>query len=708
MFRANSRTKKTRWARLRSPQAICYPPWRLRLPYFEPPVLSIVEALEARILLSAGNVQLSLTVTPALNVSGSPSGLSPGMIEQAYDLKNIVFSTGGQTVTANGAGETIAVVDAYGDPDIDSDLETFDANFGIGNDNASGDFVLTVATPQGSVTTNAGWASEESLDVEWAHAIAPEANILLVEAPSTSIPALTDAVSWAASQAGVVAVSMSWGDSPEFSGETAYDSDFTTPSAHAGVTFLAASGDDAAPNYPSTSANVLAVGGTTLDVDNSGDWTSESPWADSGGGHSPYEGTNKPDVAYDANPSTGFLMYDSLSYEGESGWQVVGGTSDGSPQWAAIIALADQGLALRGIGSLDGPTQTIPDIYALSSGDFNTITGSGLTGLGSPIGEKVISDLVGGGITSINSGASTPGAADQLAIVQQPESTTAHSTISSVVVDVEDSQGGIVTTDSSDVTISVASGPGTLGGTLTVAADHGVATFSNLSLDTAGTYTLDATDGSLISARSDSFEISAAAPSQLGFVQYPTEAWVYGAINPPVEVAVEDAYGNVVSSGSPEITLSISSESATAPSGPFTSAAVDGVASFEGFSFDEAGSYSLRASEGSLVSPAVTVQVAAPPTQHFLFNGVALSPEAVAREERREAAYLGDVEASAAPAETSTPTATTDLQMTAAVDPNIFAGGDLDLSAANSMAGSFATDNLILTSIGSPQDLLSN
>lgn len=633
------------------------------------------------------------------------------MIEQAYDLKNIVFTTGGQTVTANGAGETIAIVDAYGDPDITSDLETFDANFGIGNDNASGQFVLTVATPLGAVATNAGWASEESLDVEWAHAIAPEANILLVESPSTSVASLADAVSWARSQAGVVAVSMSWGDSPEFSGETAYDDDFTTPSGHEGVTFVAASGDDAEPNYPSTSTNVLAVGGTTLDVDDSGDFIGESPWVDSGGGYSPYEGTNKPDVAYDANPNTAFLMYDSLPYEGESGWQVVGGTSDGSPQWAAIIALADQGLALRGLGSLDGPSQTIPDLYALPSSDFNPVASGGLTGLGSPNGEKVISDLVGGGITSINSANSSPGSADQLAIVQQPGSTSAHSIISSVIVDVEDSGGSVVTTDSSNVTISVASGPGTLGGTLTVAAVDGVATFSNLSLNTAGTYTLGAADGSLISATSDSFVISAAAPSQLVFVQYPITAWVFGPIKPPVQVAIEDAYGNQVTSGSDRITLNITGDSAgVVPTGPFTAAAVNGVASFDGFSFDEAGRYGLRATDGSMVSQTITFLVVAPPTQRFLFNGAALSEAAILSQQRREAAHLADVEAPTVEAPAmEAPGAlasTTDVQMAAAVDPNLFAESDLALSAANAMVAPFATDEVILTSIGSPEDLL--
>ena len=296
--------------------------------YFEP--------LELRVLLSASSVvEPNITVEPAPTATGTPQHLSPAMIKQAYDMTDLDFASNGQQVAADGAGQTIAIVDAFGDPNITSDLQTFDANFGIGNDNAQGQFVLTVDTPQGAVATNAGWATEESLDVEWAHAIAPEANILLVEASSASVSSLAAAVVWAADQPGVVAVSMSWGDSPEFSGETAFDSDFTTPTGHTGVTFVAASGDDGEPNYPSTSPNVLAVGGTTLDVDNSGDWEGESPWSDSGGGISPYENTNKPDVSYDGNPSTGFLVYDSTASGGHVGWQVFGGTSAGSPQWAA-------------------------------------------------------------------------------------------------------------------------------------------------------------------------------------------------------------------------------------------------------------------------------------------------------------------------------------------------------------------------------------
>src|SRR5262249_22602105 len=133
------------------------------------------------------------------------------------------------------------------------------------------------------------WASEIALDVEWAHAIAPGANILLVEATNNSFANLLAAVRFAASQPGVVAVSMSWGGG-EFSSETSFDSTFQTPAAHGGVTFVASSGDAGAPaSYPAISPNVLAVGGTTLNLDSSGNILSESAWSGSGGGISLFE-----------------------------------------------------------------------------------------------------------------------------------------------------------------------------------------------------------------------------------------------------------------------------------------------------------------------------------------------------------------------------------------------------------------------------------
>ncbi len=250
------------------------------------------------------------------------------------------------------------------------------------------------------ISANSGWAVEISLDVEWAHAIAPQATILLVEARSSSLADLMNAVSYAKAQPNVVAVSMSWGGS-EFSTETssAYDGIFTSTT---GIVFFASSGDNGAGLiWPSASSNVVSVGGTSLSLDaTTGAVLSETAWSGSGGGVSAYEPqptyqtnyglTNSmrstPDVSYDADPNTGFYVYDTTPYNGAIGWWDVGGTSAGSPQWAAIQAL----------GQTSGDSNFYPDAKQSATSYFRDITsgsngypaGPGYdlaTGLGSPI-----------------------------------------------------------------------------------------------------------------------------------------------------------------------------------------------------------------------------------------------------------------------------------------------------------------------------------
>jgi subtilase family serine protease len=356
------------------------------------------------------------TITPLS--SPGPSGYTPAQVAQAYGFNQITFNG----VARNGTDQTIAIVDAYNDPSIATDLTNFDKEFNLADPprfsrvNQSGGSTLPA--------NNSSWAVEIALDVEWAHAMAPGANILLVEAKSASFSDLDTAVAYAAKQSGVSVVSMSWGGS-EFSGETSLDSVFTTPTNHAGVTFVASSGDSGAPPiYPAISPNVLAVGGTTLSIDSSGNYSSESGWSGSGGGISKYESqpsyqnsvvtqsTTKrtsPDVAYDANPSTGFPVLDSYTYGTSNPWVQVGGTSAGAPQWAALIAIANQLRALDNVGSLDGPSGTLPALYQLPSSDLNDITsgtstgnphysaGTGydlVTGLGTPIANLVANDLL--------------------------------------------------------------------------------------------------------------------------------------------------------------------------------------------------------------------------------------------------------------------------------------------------------------------------
>ncbi|HTU89281.1 MAG TPA: S53 family peptidase, partial [Gemmataceae bacterium] len=317
------------------------PSFQRKRPSSSRPVRLILESLESRDLLSATTTQVATPFYEIYQPQGSagpmgtpgPTGYSPSQISQAYGFNQLSFSNNGTAVAANGAGETIAIVDAYNDPTIASDLQAFDKQFGLPNPNLSilnenGGTTLPGVDPTG------GWELEESLDVEWAHAMAPGANIVFIEANSDSYSDLLTGVQTAAAMKGVVAVSMSWGGG-EWSGETSLDSDFVAPSSNPGVVFIASSGDSGAPpSYPAVSPNVLAVGGTTLNLSSSGTYESESAWAGSGGGISAYEplpsyqpgtysngtstGTSttrmNPDVSYDANPSTGFPVYDSYNY----------------------------------------------------------------------------------------------------------------------------------------------------------------------------------------------------------------------------------------------------------------------------------------------------------------------------------------------------------------------------------------------------------
>lgn len=280
-----------------------------------------------------------------------------------------------------------------------------------------------------------------------------------------------------------------------------------------------------------------------------------------------------------------------------------------------------------GLGSLDGVTQTITAVHELPASDFNPVAGGGLTGLGSPIGEKVISDLVGGGITSIGS---PPGVAAQLVFNQQPTNVLAGIAISPpITVDVEDSQGNVVGSDNSSVTLSFANGPGDLAGTLTVSAVGGMATFSDITLDTPGSFRLAATDGALASATSTSFTV--AAP-QLVFIQQPTNALIGKTISPPIMVAIE-YQGNVVTSENSTLTLAISSgPSGASVGGRLSVSAMSGVATFSDISLNLPGNYTLSATDGILASAvSAGFSVAAP---HLVFSsqpvnifaGIPISP----------------------------------------------------------------------------------
>jgi subtilase family serine protease len=359
----------------------------------------------------------------------------PAQIRQFYGVNSISFNG----VTGDGAGQTIAIVDAYDQPDL---LDTSDPNF-VNSDLHNFDVMFGLPDPPSftKIDENGGtnlptqvvdeWAQEESLDVEWAHAMAPMANIVLVECNSNSDSDLFDAgVVAAQNYPGVSVISMSF-DEPEPTNIRNRDSLYSSTT---GITYVASAGDYGSQNtgYPAFSSYVIGVGGTTITAaDSAGDYGSEVVWNNvqngtgTGGAISEYErkppyqssiaiGGNYrdvPDVAFDGDPDTGVYVYDS-AVGGGTGY-VYGGTSVGSPCWAGLIAVADQGRSLEGLGPMTGYSQTLPRLYSLPSSDFHDITsgnngqyGDGgynagpgydlTTGLGTPIASSLVPDLAGG------------------------------------------------------------------------------------------------------------------------------------------------------------------------------------------------------------------------------------------------------------------------------------------------------------------------
>jgi subtilase family serine protease len=338
------------------------------------------------------------------------SGLTPSQVTRAYGLDAITFGANGQTIAGDGSGQTIAIVDAYHNPYLSAGLHAFDQMYQLPDPSL-------IQVNLAGATTNDGWAQEEALDVEWAHAIAPGARIVVVEARSESVKDLLAAVDVARNVAGVSVVSMSWGGG-ETSGELRNDSHFTTPAGHTGITFVTASGDEGArggAEWPSASSRVVSVGGTTLQISSAGAYLGESAWSGSSGGYSKYVTEpgyqrtvqasgrrSTPDVAFDADPATGVSVFTIAPSSGIGNWRQIGGTSLGAPAWAAIIAIADQGRATAGASTLDGASQTLPLLYNLPTIDFHQSGSLTSTGLGSPNGASLVNGLAFGLVPSSN------------------------------------------------------------------------------------------------------------------------------------------------------------------------------------------------------------------------------------------------------------------------------------------------------------------
>jgi subtilase family serine protease len=270
-------------------------------------------------------------------VSGDPTGYSPAQLHTAYAMP----SQATQPVT-------VAVVGAYHDAAITKDLHAYDAAFGIPDPPS-----LTQISQRGDHSypaVDTGWALELSMDVEMAHQTCQNCPLLLVEADSPDITNLMAAVDMAARR-GATVISNSYGGA-----EATRDTQMDAHLNHPGVTIVASAGDSGyGVSYPASSPTVIAVGGTTLTLRTSGTRLREEVWDGSGSGCSRYE--HKPswqkdrgclnrtvtDIAADADPTTGAAVYDSLGYQGQRGWFVLGGTSLSAPLVAGMFALAGGG-----------------------------------------------------------------------------------------------------------------------------------------------------------------------------------------------------------------------------------------------------------------------------------------------------------------------------------------------------------------------------
>jgi subtilase family serine protease len=328
------------------------------------------------------------------NATSAPTGYGPAQFHGAYSLP-----------TTGPSGQTIAIVDAYDDPTVKSDLDVYDSTYGLPAFPTCSGTVTTACfqkVDQRGGTTyprkDPGWALEIALDVETAHQICQNCKILLVEADSNSFANLAAAVNEAATL-GANAISNSYGGSDTSSSNGgAYD--------HRGIAITASSGDGGyGVESPASYNTVVAVGGTTLRL-NGNSYSSESVWSGAGSGCSAYWtaqswqtsasgwsatgcGSKRgvADVAADADPNTGASVYDTTRYQGQSGWFKVGGTSLSSPLIAAVYGLAGNASSANYPASIPyAHTSSLHDVTSGSNGSCSTTMCNGAAGYDGPTG----------------------------------------------------------------------------------------------------------------------------------------------------------------------------------------------------------------------------------------------------------------------------------------------------------------------------------
>lgn len=379
--------------------------------------------------LSASAVTPSLTPSECLaQTAGAVACQTPQSIRSAYDIPSTVNGV------PAGTGQTIVIVDAFGSPTVQSDLATFSQTFGLPAPH------LTVYHPGGKPTwngrgTQTGWAEETSLDVQWAHAIAPGANIALVVAANDHGASIDNAVKYAVDNHLGNVLSMSYGEadylisSPHANnGQTSQAQKAFVKAAAQNMSLFASSGDDGSDNgagyanfgFPASDPNVTAVGGTNLWAGSGLSMPHDTVWGDyancplgcafgvvgeTGGAPSLFLPKGGSDVAYNASVYTGVLTYLGFLGGANNGLYYFGGTSAGSPQWAALTADAVQavGHPIGNVGHLAAGWASKGLLYDVTQGSNTTATFTGgysgtagwdrPTGWGTPDVGRIIASL---------------------------------------------------------------------------------------------------------------------------------------------------------------------------------------------------------------------------------------------------------------------------------------------------------------------------
>ncbi|MFC9925896.1 putative Ig domain-containing protein [Streptomyces sp. NPDC127190] len=426
--------------------------------------------------------------------AAAPSGLSPANLHSAYNLP-----------TTGGSGMTVAIVDAYNDPNAESDLATYRSTYGLSAcTKANGCFkqVSQTGSTTSLPTNDSGWAGEEALDIDMVSATCPNCNIILVEANSATDSDLGIAENEAVAL-GAKVVSNSWGGS-ESSTQTSEDTQYFK---HPGVAITVSSGDSAyGAEYPATSQYVTAVGGTALTTSSNSRGWSESVWKTSstegtGSGCSAYDakpswqtdtGCSKrmeADVSAVADPATGVAVYDTY---GGSGWAVYGGTSASAPIVAGVYALAGTP------GSADYPAkypyQHTGNLYDVTSGNNGSCSPSyfctagtgydGPTGWGTPNGTAAFtSGSTGGNTVTVTN----PGS----------QSTTTGGSVS-LQIKATDSAGAALTYSATGLPtgLSINSSSGLISGTASTAGTYQVTVTAKDSTGATGSTSFTWTVGS--------------------------------------------------------------------------------------------------------------------------------------------------------------------------------------------------------------------